>query len=384
MNTLDDLLNQIVYHAQPPFGDHILTKGTFRILTSIGSYLNSDKYITENQATIIHKLFVNNRNVILERFPEAIDLILHPKWKHPFRVIKQVRNIFIEDNKIVVEFNFNQSIKTAINELAIDNVRFVQVSITRSETALTEKAVVKTLEKLSMHQFNMSPELKDYYNTIKSWNPNNSTNTFNITNLTDTNLLESLHNDVGELGLTDLLVKDRSLRYQYTTDIKLQNNTLSDIIASREKTKMWVDSKKYRMVELISSLIELNRLPILFTFDTTSHDKTLKNLSMVSESLSELGITKNIGIYFRIKNTGVGTQINQLIANYQYNSECNRDTLIAGIDSRKLPKFFLENSWQPMTVVAVNHVLRAGRTAVYSNSCDLVINYYFEEPLIIY
>jgi hypothetical protein len=385
MNTLDELLNQIVYNAQPPFDDSVLTKGTFKILCSIGSRLNTDTYITESQATLAHKIFVDNRNVILARFPEAIELLLHPKWKYSFRVIHQVRNIFIEDNKIIVDFNFNHSIKTAITELYTEYaIKYIQESITRHETTLTEFAVVQTLEKLSMYQFNMSDDIKEYYHIIKSWDPTDGLNTFNIANIIDNHLLSTLVNDVGDDDLSSLLVKDRSLRYQYKTDIELPNNTLSETIASRKTTKLWIDSTKHSMIDLITSLQELKRLPILFTFDTTYPSITLKNLSMVSEALSETGIDNNVGVYFRMKNTGDGVTINQLISNNKYNAECNDNTIIAAIDSRKLPKFLLETSWKPMAVVAVDHVLRAGRTAVYASCCDLIINYYVDEPIIRY
>lgn len=386
MNTLDELLNQLVYNAQPPFNDALLTKGAFKILCNIASRLNTDTYITESQATLAHKIFVDNRNVILQRFPEAIELLLHPKWKYTFRVISQLRNIFIEDNKIIVEFNFNQNIKIAISELYINSkIKFNQDSTNynRYDTQLSEFAVVKTLEKLSMYQFAMTDEIKSYYHTIKSWDPIAGPNTYNLANISDENLLSTLMNDVGE-DPSNLIIKDRSLRYQYKTDIELSNTSLSEIVASRSAPTMWVDSSKYSMRELISSLQELKRLPILFTFDTTHSTNTLRNLSMVSEALADTGITDNIGVYFRMKNTDDGMKINQLISNHKYNAECNANTIIAAIDSRKLPKFFLDTTWKPKTVVAVNHVLKAGKTAVYANCSDLIINYYVDEPIIRY
>jgi hypothetical protein len=51
--------------------------------------------------------------------------------------------------------------------------------------------------------------------------------------------------------------------------------------------------------------------------------------------------------------------------------------------SGKLPKFFLKNPWQPMSVIALDTKmgLRHGKTSVYSNCCDLIVEWADKEVM---
>ena len=135
------------------------------------------------------------------------------------------------------------------------------------------------------------------------------------------------------------------------------------------------------MTEVIESLINLKRLPILVVFDTLVNNKYLENLEILSESLEKNGIVDNIGIYFRLPNDEVGKQFNQLIKDKQYNYPLDNTTQVAGVMSGKLPKFFLKNAWRPMSVIALDSRMgmRHGKTAVYSNCCDLIVEW-ADEP----
>jgi len=52
--------------------------------------------------------------------------------------------------------------------------------------------------------------------------------------------------------------------------------------------------------------------------------------------------------------------------------------------SGKIPKFFLTNPWKPMSVLTLDTKmgLRHGKTSVYSNCCDLIIEWAEAPPLI--
>ena len=54
------------------------------------------------------------------------------------------------------------------------------------------------------------------------------------------------------------------------------------------------------------------------------------------------------------------------------------------MSSGKIPKFFLKNPWQPMAVIALDTKmgLRHGKTSVYANCCDLIIEYAEEKSML--
>jgi len=78
----------------------------------------------------------------------------------------------------------------------------------------------------------------------------------------------------------------------------------------------------------------------------------------------------------------IGKEFNQLIKNKSYNNALDKDTQIAVVQSGKIPKFFLKNAWRPMSVLALDTKmgLRHGKTSVYSNCCDLIIEW-ADEPV---
>jgi hypothetical protein len=93
-------------------------------------------------------------------------------------------------------------------------------------------------------------------------------------------------------------------------------------------------------------------------------------------------IFDNVGFYFRLDNDTHGKEFNQLIAEKKYNTQLNSQTKIAGVQTGKIPKFFLKNDWKPMSVISIGNTLRNSKTAVYANCCDLIISYSDNEPII--
>jgi len=104
---------------------------------------------------------------------------------------------------------------------------------------------------------------------------------------------------------------------------------------------------------------------------------------MLSTALEHNGIFDKIGVYFRLPNDTAGKKFNQLIKEKQYNYNLTSDTQVAVVMSGKLPKFFLKTAWTPMSVVALDTKmgLRHGKTSVYANCCDLIIEWAEKETM---
>ena len=187
--------------------------------------------------------------------------------------------------------------------------------------------------------------------------------------------------DIGEISLADpLIIQDRSIKYQYFTGLSKTNDTLVENIAFRDNSHIWVDSSQNSMTELLSSLQQLNRFPVLFLFDDYNSNDSYLELSSVGTALDELNITENIGIYFRMKDIAKGKLFNQYIANKKYNSKLDTNTLVAGIT--KIPKFFLTSEWKPMSVIVLGSRYRTNKSGIYANRCDLIIDYSPQKSII--
>jgi hypothetical protein len=159
---------------------------------------------------------------------------------------------------------------------------------------------------------------------------------------------------------------------------------LTENIANRSSTKIWVDKNQHTLEEVFTSLITLRRMPVLVVFDNQANNKYLENLENLLKSIKNVGINNNVGIYFRLPNDEAGKKFNTIIADNQYNKKLDEDLIVAAVSSGKIPKFFLKNAWQPMSVIALDTKmgLRHGKTSVYTNCCDLIIEYADEPSLL--
>ena len=113
------------------------------------------------------------------------------------------------------------------------------------------------------------------------------------------------------------------------------------------------------------------------------NDKYYENLLLLKEALENNNLTDSVGVYFRLSNDGTGKQFNNIISDNKFNHVLDENTTVAALMSGKLPKFFIKNTWKPMSVITLDSRMgmRHGKTAVYSNCCDLIIEWADEPSL---
>jgi hypothetical protein len=384
MITVDNLLLQIVNFTSPTIEEQIQSKDS-RVLRSLATSVIGHAFITENQSNLLLKILRENQKK-LKFFSDTISEVLQaPHWSRNFRQVEQVRKLYIsknEDNEpgIQIEFTYNSEIRKILQNLTKKVENLIQVTPGRMFTAeLTEQNIVTLVEALEPLEFEIVDSVKNHYTTIKSWSKHDFEGQFFLTSITNQNFHKAITSDLGiETPLDKNIINDRSVRYQYlTTSIKNPGENLLEYLANRPSTKIWVDKDQHSLSEIIASLIYLKRTPTLIVFDNASETKSLENLESISVALKEVGILEKVGIYFRLPNTDVGRKFNQLIAVNSYNHKLDSDTVVAGVQGGKIPKFFLTNTWRPMSVIAIDTRmgLRHGKTSVYTSCCDLIIEH---------
>jgi hypothetical protein len=305
--------------------------------------------------------------------------------------IEQVKKLYIDRDaeqefSIFIEFTFSSTIRKILQNISekIENLTTTQTH-KRWQAALTESNIVHLYEALAPLEFEIDDTVTSHYETIKSWSKTEIDNQFLITNIIHPNFQKSITADLGiETTIDQNIINDRSMRYQYRVENpKNPGENLVEYMATRSKTKVWVDKKEHGLDEVIAGLIQLKRLPLLVVFDTVITNKYFENLEILSDALEKNNIFNRIGVYFRLANDESGKTFNQFIAEKNYNYNLTTDTQVACVSSGKLPKFFLKAAWRPMSVITLDTRmgLRHGKTAVYSNCCDLVIEY-AEQPSI--
>lgn len=384
MNTVDNLLLEILNHPDD-YAESKISKRDFSTLQSLASSVSRSLFITENQGNLLIKLLKENYKK-LDIFTEKINLALTaPTWSNSFRNIEQIRKLKIEmdcdsEPYIFIEFTFNANIRKTLNAIGkLTEGLVANINGKNYQAELTEKNIVLIVEALAPFDFEIDEKIRNFYEIIKSWSKTEFENQFLISNIDHKNFQKSITADLGiSTAIDQNIINDRSMRYRYFSEnSKNPGENLTEYIANRSKTKIWVDLVQHDLLAIFNSLKDLKRLPVLIVFESWHEEKSLNHLKILDNSLAESGLDQHVGIYFRLSSTDTGKQFNQLIKDRQYNHPLDSSTQVAVVQSGKIPKFFLKNAWQPMSVIALDTKmgLRHGKTSVYSNCCDLIIEW---------
>lgn len=247
---------------------------------------------------------------------------------------------------------------------------------------LTEQNIVDLTEFVFSvkTKFNVDSQIISYYEIIRSWEKSNILKQFELN--TSASYYKSLIEDIGIENINNnIILKDRSNRYQYKIDDNRSPTNLIEYIAFRNQNSIWIDSNQYMLNQVIDSLIELKRTPILFVFDAHSTNNFLDLLTIISNSLINHNIN-DIGVYFRISNNESDRLFNDYVVKNKHNSMLTSNTSVAVIRNGKIPKFFLKNFWTPKSIVFLEHTPNKNKTSTYARDVsDLIITYSKDKPL---
>ena len=387
MTTVDSLLLEIANYGFEKLTPAI-SRRDFRILRNLSRLVKIPEFISENQGSLLIKILRENK-ASLSFLDYAIDPILSDaKWSRQFRYVEQIRKIFTfssdENEKFIgIEFTYTSSLKKIVQNMQgkVDGTLMFNVD-KRFFLPLTEKNVVVVVESLKSHNFDISSEILEFYKTIKSWRREDFSKKFNFHELTNTHLLTQLSEEIGSLENSEnLWLEDRKIRYQYEFYPEVKYVGLTNFIADRAQPKIWIDPHFHSLENVIASLIELKRFPLMVVFSSFSEENSLSDLKKLTSALAKNNIDNGIGVYFRYDNNDTGKEFNQYIADNQLNTYLNENAKIACVTSGKLPKFFISSNWQPGAVISFTNNLKNNKTSVYCNDCDLIVYYNDKQPL---
>ena len=384
MITVDTLLIELSRQGIETLSSQIANRDK-KVLISLARQITSGQFLTENQSKLLIKILKENDQHIFDPTSTTRTVIDNPIWSQPFRVIEQVRKIFLakdHDGRIIVEFTHNKRLRQQITDLnkTIEG-QMLSVNAKQYSVPLTEKNLYQIVTAFEPHGFAIDQIIMKFYEEISEICSKKSTQ-FDVFNLTNEKLITAVHDDAGQISDDNLIMlNDRSLKFQYTIFPKNPEISLKNSLANRSAPRVWIDSNTTSLDQLVTALHELNRLPVLFVFNGHESKECLQTLKKLEKSLKNCGLD-NIGIYFRFDSgSDSNKEFNSLISQLDYNSKLNQQTQVAGIANNKLPKFMLKNGWYPSSVVSFSNNFKSNKTSVYCNSVDLIVYYNDKRPL---
>jgi len=389
MLTIDQFFLNFANFSSPKM-EELVSIRDFKVLKSLNSSLNSGNFLTVNQGELLIRILTENKDKILPHYENLEEILNLGLWSKPFRVVEVVRKMYLSNNpekeiKIIIEFSFSSNLRKIMQEIAKNIVGLEPVTNGKLYLAdLDEKNIVCLVEALKNYKFSIDDKIIDYYNTIKSWKSEEILGQFDISSISNQNFQKTITEELGlKTPLTKAIINDRRIRYQYFCDPIKNPENLTEKLAMRQKTVVWLGKNNHTLEEIFSSLVDLKRFPCLVVFESHNEKQCFDDLQNLTKNLEKTGIFDGIGIYFRFDNNEEGKKFNQHIAEKKYNCPVDKETKIVGVQNGKIPKFLLKNEWKPMSVISLNHNLRNNKTSAYATACDLVIYYSEKEPILV-
>ena len=384
MITVDTLLIELSRQGIETLSSQIANRDK-KVLISLARQITSGQFLTENQSKLLIKILKENDQHIFDPTSTTRTIIDEPTWSQPFRVIEQVRKIFLakdHDGRIIVEFTHNKRLRQQITDLnkTIEG-QMLSINARQYSVPLTEKNLYQIVNAFKSNGFVIDQIIMKFYEEISEICSKKSTQ-FDVFNLTNEKLITAVHDEIGQISDDNLIMlNDRSLKFQYTIFPKNPEISLKNSLANRPSSRVWIDSSTTSLDDLVAALYELNRLPILFVFNGHDSKECLQNLKKMENSLKKCDLN-NVGIYFRFDSAGDSNKdFNATISNLGYNVKLDKLTLVAGIANNKLPKFMLKNGWYPSSVISFSNNFKGNKTSVYCNAVDLIVYYNDKRPL---
>jgi hypothetical protein len=383
MITVDYLLKHICQNIKVI--DKFIPTKDKKILTSLDSQLDQGNFLTENQAKLLVKILAENIDHILLINDHSQTIIDGNTWTHQFRTIQQVRKIYISNtvpSSIKLEFTYDKRIKTKLAKLnGLLDGNLVANGPRHYSAVLTEKNIVALVNEFKNDRFEIDEKIMNFYHEISEILENKKS-PFRVFSLENENLKKHIEDDVGPITIDNLLLlHDRKFRYQYTITEKITEKSLKNSIAQRSSTKIFVNSQQYPLDELLASLKDLLRLPLLCVFDGHDAKVDKKMLNLLSNAMIQNNVDNQTGIYFRFDQGVEGDQFNKSVKDLKYNQPLTEVTTVAGIANNKIPKFMVKSGWKPKTVISLIPGFKNNKSSVYFSDVDLIIYYGDKKPL---
>jgi len=355
-----------------------------RILSSLVDQEKRGVFFTESQGNLLLKILKEYKNSLEQCYQSTLDFIENPIWSKNFRVLEIIKTIYIEDLKkceILVKFTYNKNIKEHLFSLSKEIEG--DIRSTNSDTfsvPLTENNIFLLVNEFEKHGFNFDKNIINFHKEIENIKKQ-ANNNFDIFVNENLHLKNKLKLDIGDVSeKNSLLLKDRRLKFQYNYDVELENSCLTSKIANRTKSNIWIDSACFNLEEILKSLSELKRFPVLIIFDMYNVSSSKMMLDNINNFLKISNSNKKVGIYFRLDNTN-NKDFNEKISELNFNSYLDQDVGIVGLSIKQLPKFIIKSAWKPSSIIYVTSAFKGSKIYTYCNSVDLIICHSADKPL---
>lgn len=391
MMYIEDYLHVLVDNHMSPLDSDL------HILASISKQVKKGVALTDRQYNLIVQKILLYRDRF-ESFNESSLLNV----RLPLRSIDRSKYITLADTAevykatpyesykskwkwIKVRFPFSKKLISSLQE-TISKYSKIYFHKNGSHThyfKLTETTLIDVVEIFDDKNFTIDAEILETYNTLKllqkerdSIVPMYKDNAYR--NLSK-EALSFIKNELGTIeNINVYKVYDRRFRYGcQEIDLTIPNSSLTSKIAIRTKTDCHIDSKSVTIDNVVGSLLELDRFPLLVVVDEAD---ALEQIQMFYKSICNVVSPEEQIILFR-SDTSNDYTVNDFIVDRKINNWLDSNIKIAYITNKKLPKLLLKGTWKPLACLTFTNVVMRHQLVNYCKDVSDLNIYYDEAPL---
>jgi hypothetical protein len=304
----------------------------------------------------------------------------------PLREIDRSRWIKIENSekgyRIAVRFTFQKKLISNIEDI---RRRISDRSDYNKENKIhyfeyTEKNLYELVEAFKDKNFDLDELSKTIYEKIKKFQREDhvpGVYNFTIKNLNSRGV-EYIVKELGEPNASNLLLyKDRNFKYglgHVDEPVGVDTGSLAYKIANRKSPFLALNYQKYKIDNLLLSLEELERYPILVLLPNDSCHDSLIQLHQYSRNIIA---KKDISVVFRLDNVGEGIHFNKYIKDQEINNKVDTNTKLVYSLDNKISKPLIASDWAPRVIIVygTNQIPSTKKVLEFYNDKDLIIFY---------
>lgn len=279
---------------------------------------------------------------------------------------------------IKVRFPFAKKLIMIVNELQSNNGDYHHEKGTHEHYfRLTERNAYNVIDKFKDKNFEIEKYLLDLYKELCELEVNKDQyvpGVYNgkIKNLPD-NAIFAIENSVEDNSILQYYDRRHLFGLKHFDDIEQVLNRatpLSASIAKRKSNRVVIKPSTHNINNLLSSLKELNRFPLLVILDET---EALDKLSEIHYSLRNMFRSEDMSVMFRLGNSD-GADFNIFVKENNLNNMVAKNTKVVYINNNKVPKPLINSGWRPSTSLRfdTDYFKQAGK---YVEGLDLNIDY---------
>lgn len=395
MSNIKFLEDCVEYLVDSSLKGHVtLEKADHSFFYTVDRQINKKIPFTERQKALIIKKITEKYMSLFEKI-EDIDHIL-VTTKFPLRMIDYRNEIKIinfnkdsqhdillstlnkkNDMVISVEFPFNRKYLNKIlkirNDITEKGLFYFKPGKGRIHYFQYSPIVItKLVEEFGNTKMNIDENIINSYNKITEILNSRSKYVSSIDTNGVFNVCEYDRKNNEDLTTQDIFLADRHRQHGMFVENNYEPKNLTEKIAYRNNMYVLASPSKYSVKEIISSINEISRFPMLVCID----EKKCKEQLIKFHSATSDYVPNNLqSVLFRSDNN---RDFNDYVRDKNINNIVDSNTKIVYISMNSLPKILLKIDWKPMTTFFYSSFVRNTVDSYVNMTSDLRIFYEYD------